>query len=148
MGSLFTSVIPNLLSKDIKKAVDKSNAKIVYCCNLFTQPGETEDFKVSHHIKTLNKYLGKRKINYVIANTGKIDKTLANKYATEKQKDPIILDKKQTEKLGVEIITDDLVYIKMQSEEHKNVFRHNYVKLGFIINTIALDYDYMLKNNK
>jgi len=148
MGSLFTSVIPNLLSKDIKKAVDKSNAKIVYCCNLFTQPGETEDFKVSHHIKTLNKYLGKRKINYVIANTGKIDKTLANKYATEEQKDPIILDKKQTEKLGVEIITDDLVYIKMQSEEHKNVFRHNYVKLGFIINTIALDYDYMLKNNK
>lgn len=148
MGSLFTSVIPNLLSKDIKKAVDKSNAKIVYCCNLFTQPGETEDFKVSHHIKTLNKYLGKRKINYVIANTGEIDKNLANKYATEEQKDPIILDKKQTEKLGVEIITDDLVYIKMQSEEHKNVFRHNYVKLGFIINTIALDYDYMLKNNK
>ena len=56
--------------------------------------------------------------------------------------------KKQTEKLGVEVITDDLVYIKMHSEEHKNVFRHNYVKLGFLINTIALDYAYMLKNNQ
>lgn len=146
MGSLFTSVIPNLLSKDIKKAIDESEAKIVYCCNLFSQPGETEDFKVSHHIKTLNKYLGKRKINYVIANTGEIDKELAEKYATQEQKDPIILDKKQVEKLGVEVITDDLVYIKMHSEEHKNVFRHNYVKLGFLINTIALDYAYMLKN--
>ena len=146
MGSLFTSVIPNLLSKSIKKAIDESNAKIVYCCNLFTQPGETDDFKVSHHIKTLNKYLGKRKVNYVIANSGKIDNELANKYATEEQKDPIVIDKYQTEKLGVELITDDLVYIKMHSEEHKNVFRHNYVKLGFLINTIALDYSYMLKN--
>ena len=146
MGSLFTSVIPNLLSKSIKNAIDKSPAKIVYCCNLFTQPGETDNFKVSHHIKTLNKYLGKRKINYVIANEGKIDKELANKYANEEQKDPIIIDKSQIEKTGAELITDDLVYIKMQTEEHKNVFRHNYVKLGFLINTIALDYTYMLKN--
>ena len=145
MGSLFTSIIPNLLSKSIKNAIDKSEAKIVYCCNLFTQPGETDNFKVSHHVKIINKYLGKRKINYVIANSGKIDNELAKKYATEEQKDPIIIDKSKTEKLGVELIIDDLVYIKMHSEEHKNVFRHNYVKLGFLINTIALDYAYMLK---
>lgn len=146
MGSLFTSVIPNLLSKDIKNAIDESNAKIIYCCNLFTQPGETDDFKVSDHIKTLNNYLGIKKINYVIANTGEINKELAQKYSNEEQKDPIILDKKETEKLEVEIITDDLVYIKNNSEEQKNVFRHNYVKLGFLINTIALNYAYMLKN--
>lgn len=146
MGSLFTSVIPNLLSKDIKKAIDESSAKIIYCCNLFTQPGETDNFKVSDHIKTLNNYLGKRKVQYVIANTGEINQELANKYATEEQKDPIILDKTETEELNVEIITDDLVYIKESSIVHQNVFRHNYVKLGFIINTIALDYTYMLKN--
>lgn len=146
MGSLFTSVIPNLLSKDIKNAIDKSNAKIIYCCNLFTQPGETDDFKVSDHIKTLNSYLGNKKINYVIANTGEINNELAKKYSTEEQKDPIILDKSETEKLNVEVIEDDLVYIKNHTEEQKNVFRHNYVKLGFLINTIALDYAYMLKN--
>ena len=146
MGSLFTSVIPNLLSKDIKNVIDESDAKIIYCCNLFTQPGETDDFKVSDHIKILNSYLGTKKINYVIANTGKINNELAKKYSTEEQKDPIILDKKETEKLDVEVITDDLVYIKNHTEEQKNVFRHNYVKLGFIINTIALDYAYMLKN--
>ena len=146
MGSLYTSVIPNLLSKDIKKAIDESSAKIIYCCNLFTQPGETDNFKVSNHIKVLNNYLGKRKVEYVIANNGEINKELAKKYATEEQKDPIILDKLATEKLNIQIITDDLVYIKESSIAHKNVFRHNYVKLGFIINTIALGYTYMLKN--
>jgi len=148
MGSLFTSVIPNLLSTNIKNTIDKSEAKIVYCCNLFTQPGETDDLKVSDHIKILNNYLGKRKINYVIANSGEINNELADKYANEEQKDPVILDKKETEKLGAEVISDDLVYIKNQTEEHKNVFRHNYVKLGFLINTIALDYAYMLKNKR
>ena len=104
MGSLFTSVIPNLLSKDIKNAIDKSNAKIVYCCNLFTQPGETDDFKVSDHVKTLNNYLGNKKIDYVIANEEEINNELIKKYATEEQKDLVILDKIETETLGAEVI--------------------------------------------
>ena len=146
MGSLFTSVIPNLLSKEIKNAIDKSNAKIIYCCNLFTQPGETDNFKVSDHIKVLNDYLGERKINYVIANEEEIENELIQKYATEEQKDLVYLDKEETEKLGAEVISDDLAYIKNHPEEKKNVYRHNYVKLGFLINTIALNYAYMLKN--
>lgn len=146
MGSLFTSVIPNLLSTDIKKAIDKSNAKIVYCCNLFTQPGETDNFKVSDHIKVLNDYLGEKKINYVIANEEEINDELIQKYATEEQKDLVILDTNETEKLGVEVISDDLAYIKNFIEEKKYVYRHNYVKLGFLINTIALGYASMLKN--
>lgn len=146
MGSLFTSVIPNLLSTDIKKAIDKSNAKIVYCCNLFTQPGETDNFKVSDHVKVLNDYLGEKKINYVIANEEEINDELIQKYATEEQKDLVILDKVETEKLGAEVISDDLAYIKNFIEEKKYVYRHNYVKLGFLINTIALGYASMLKN--
>lgn len=147
MGSLFTSVIPNLLSKDIRKAIDESKAKIVYCCNLFTQPGETDNFKVSDHVKTLNDYLGNKKIKYVIANKEKIADELIEKYATEEQKDLVILDKEETELLGTEVISDDLAYIRKDFEEKKNVYRHNYEKLGFLINTIALDYAYMLKKN-
>ena len=148
MGSLYTSIIPNLLSKDIKQAIDNSDAQIVYCCNLFTQPGETDDFKVSDHVKTLNSYLGNKKIDYVIANVGEINSELVEKYSTKEQKDLVILDKKETEKLGIKVITDNLAYIKEQTEEKKNVFRHNYVKLGFLINTIALGYTYMLTNKK
>lgn len=148
MGSLFTSVIPNLLSTDIKKAIDDSNAKIVYCCNLFTQPGETDDFKVSDHVNTLNNYLGNKKIKYVIANSEEINNELIKKYANEEQKDLVILDKTETESLGVEVISDNLAYIKTHFEEQKNVYRHNYKKLGFLINTIALDYAYMLKSKE
>lgn len=148
MGSLFTSVIPTLLSKDVQAAIDKSNAKIVYSCNLFTQPGETDGFTVSDHIKTLNEYLGERKIEYVIANSGFVDKTLADKYSTTEQKDPVVLDEEEIRALNVDLIEDDLVYIKEQTDEKKPVFRHNYVKLGFLINTLALNYDYMLTRRK
>ena len=143
MGSLFTSVIPNLLSNAIRKAIDKSKGKIVYCCNLFTQPGETDDYKVSDHIKTLNSYLGKRKIEYVIANNGNINSELASKYSTLEQKDPIKLDKDNIKKLNVKLIEDDLV---IETNLNNNtVFRHNYLKLGFLLNVLALGYDYMLK---
>lgn len=138
MGSLYTSIVPNLLSKKVRDALAKSKAKIVYCCNLFTQPGETDNYKVSDHIKVLNKYLGKRKVDYVIANDGEIDPAFAKKYATEEQKDPVILDYDEVEELGCRVISDDLVYIKPNKESNKNVLRHNYLTLGFLINALAL----------
>ena len=67
MGSLFTSVICNLISSKIINAIDESNAKLLYVCNMMTQPGETDDYTVSDHIKTLNSYLGNRKITENLA---------------------------------------------------------------------------------
>lgn len=135
MGSLFTSVIPTLLSKEIRDAFDKSKAKIVYSCNLFTQPGETDDYKVSNHVKTLNEYLGVRKVDYVIANNKTISGELANKYATEEQKDPVVLDLDETKKICQPIV-DELVITE------KGVFRHDYFKLGYLIFSLTFDYDY------
>jgi len=57
MGSIYTSVIPNIISKSVIDEIDKSNAKIMYVSNMMTQPGETDDFKVSDHINLLNSYL-------------------------------------------------------------------------------------------
>lgn len=148
MGSLFTSVIPNLLSEQIKDAIDSSKAKIVYCCNMFSQPGETDGFKVSDHVKVLNQYLGKRKVEYIIVNDGNIEKRLAKKYATEEQKDPIIIDLEEVEKLGTKVIADDLVFIKKDNKLNKNVIRHNYLTLGFILHSLSLDYEHMLKTGK
>ena len=92
MGSLYTSIIPNLLSKKIIEKLDKTSAKIMYVCNMVTQPGETDDFKVSDHLKILNSYLGAHKIDIVVANTGSIDKEIAEKYSTLEQKDPVLFD--------------------------------------------------------
>ena len=99
MGSLYTSILPCLLSKEIINKLDKSSAPIEYACNLFTQPGETDKFKVSDHLKIINSYLGKRKIDVVIANNGKIDERLAYKYLSTEQKDPVLIDMMKLRKM-------------------------------------------------
>lgn len=127
MGSLFTSILPNLICKEVIKEIDKSTAKIMYVCNMMTQPGETDNFKVSDHIKLLNRYLGKRKLETVIANNGIIEKNIIEKYATLEQKNQVILDKENLKKLKVRIIKDDLV--SMENE----IIRHDTLKLAFYI---------------
>lgn len=132
MGSLYTSIIPNLIVEEVKNAIDRSHAKIVYTCNLVTQPGETDELKVSDHIKILNHYLGKRKIDVVIVNDKPIDSALARKYASLEQKDPVILDFKETKAQNVRIIADDLVTIE------NNLLRHDVLKLGFLIFSLLI----------
>lgn len=132
MGSLYTSIIPNLITDDVIKEIDSSHAKIVYTCNLMTQPGETDDFKVSDHVKILNSYLGKRKIDIVIANKGNIDKEIALKYANLEQKDPVVLDTKEIRKIGTKILSDNFAILE------NNVLRHDTLKLGYNIFSIVL----------
>ena len=127
MGSLYTSILPNLLCKDIIKEIDNSKAPIMYVCNMMTQPGETDGFSVSDHIKVLNKYLGKRKINTVIANTGKISEDIIEKYAVLEQKDPVSFDKDKVKELNVKYITDNFVSID------DGWIRHDTLKLAFYI---------------
>ncbi len=128
MGSLYTSVICNLISKDIISAIDKSKAKIMYVCNMFTQPGETDDFKASDHVKALNAYLGKRKVQTVIANDGKISKEYEKKYHREEQKDAVILDKDELNKMNVKTIHDN--FVKVYDD---NTLKHDAIKLSLKI---------------
>jgi len=127
MGSLFTSIIPNLICEEIVEAIDRSKGKIMYVCNMVTQPGETEAFKVSDHIRLLNQYLGKRKVDVVVANDGEIDEEMARRYESLEQKDPVELDKNITEGLVEKVISDDYVTVK------NNLLRHNVLKLGMHI---------------
>ena len=131
VGSLYTSIIPNLIPQEIKQALNTSKAKIMYVCNIMTQPGETDKFKVSDHIDKLNEYLDKRKVDVVIANNGKIEPNIINKYASLEQKDPVILDKQNLK--GIEIISDDLVKVEEGS------LRHDTLKLSLDI------FSYLLK---
>ncbi len=131
VGSLYTSIIPNIIPKQMKDALKQSKAKIMYVCNIMTQPGETDKFKVSNHVNKLNEYLEERKIDVVIANNGKIEPNVINKYATLEQKDPVILDKQNLK--GVEIISDDLTKIEEGS------LRHDTLKLSLDI------FSYLLK---
>ena len=104
MGSLYTSIIPNLICKDVIDAIDASSADIMYVCNIMTQPGETDNFKASCHIKVLNSYLGKRKINIALINNGKISEEIKNKYLVEEQKDEVIPDIDEVKQNNVNVI--------------------------------------------
>ena len=104
------------------------------CANAGIQPGETDDYKVSDHIKILNRYLGKKKIDIVIANNGTIPKNILEKYATEEQKDQVILDEENLK--NVKIITGNYVTVE------NNIIRHRVTKLSVDI------YDYLLENGE
>ena len=133
MGSLYTSVIPNLLNSDMKKSIKKSDAKIMYVCNMMTQPGETDDYKVSDHVKTLNKYLGKKKVDVVVVNDGKISENIIEKYKVAEQKDKVEFDKDNLKKMKVQIIHNNYVDIS------EGVIRHQVDKLALDI------YSYLFK---
>lgn len=135
MGSLFTSIIPNLICDEIRNAIDRSHGKIMYVCNMVTQPGETEKFKVSDHVELLNQYLGKHKVDVVIANNGKIDEQMAKRYESLEQKDPVELDIIKTQRLVGKVICGDYVTIK------NHLLRHNVMKLGLDI------FGYLLEQN-
>ena len=118
MGSVYTSIIPHLLCKEIIKAIDSSNAKIMYVCNVMTQPGETDGFTASDHINLLNSYLGKRKIDTVITNSKKISKKTQKIYETLEQKDLVEIDSKN---INIEHINKPLIKIENDKIRHDNM---------------------------
>lgn len=119
MGSIFTSIIPNLLCKEIVDALDSSNVPIMYTCNIMTQPGETDNLSVSEHLDIINKYLGKRKVDVVVANDGKISDEMITKYETLEQKDPVVLDKDKLK--GVKVISNNYVTIDNERLRHDTI---------------------------
>ena len=124
MGSLYTSILPNIICKEVQLALEDAKVPIMYICNAVTQPGETDNFKVSDHVKLFNRYLENRKVDVVIASNTKIDKEVAKKYETEEQKDPVEIDYEELKNIGVELIEDDLVTVE------DNTIRHNSLKLS------------------
>lgn len=119
-GSLYTSIIPNLLVKDIVENIKKSDAIKIYICNIMTQPGETDNFSVSDHIRVLQKYGGKNIVDYVIANRGDIPKDVKEKYL-EDSSELVEIDRKELKSLGVEPIEATLAktekaYVKHDTE--------------------------------
>lgn len=124
-GSLYTSVISNLLIKKISLAVRKSNAIKIYVSNIMTQPGETDDFTVADHIKTLMKYGGKEIVDYVITNCGTVPEALKERYNAEGAK-VVKFDKKEVKELGINYVEADLVkidggYIKHDTDKLSEV---------------------------
>ena len=131
-GSLYTSIIPNLLVEDIVQGINKSDAIKIYISNVMTQPGETDDFAVSDHIKTLMKYSGKNSVQYVIANNGTIPTDIEERYLSQGSK-LVKLDYENIEDLNVKVVETDLVKIT------KGYVKHDAEHLAQVLMTTILD---------
>ncbi|MBE7706856.1 MAG: YvcK family protein [Cyanobacteria bacterium SIG30] len=112
-GSLYTSIIPNLLVEDITRAVDKSKAKKIYVCNVMTQPGETDNYSASDHVKALFKHAqmnGASNNNFVdaVLINDSMPENLAKKYE-EKDSLPVDVDIAEIKKMGLEVIIHKLI---------------------------------------
>ena len=128
IGSLYTSIIPNLLPREMKKALMQSKAKKMYICNIMSEHGETDDYNVSDCVKQINKYVGKNFVDVVLANKKKVPDEILELYKLEKAKQ-IMLDKEEVKKMGVDLIASDLLTI------NNNQARHDYVKTALEVFT-------------
>ena len=116
-GSLYTSVIPNLLVNKISSAIRKSSAYKVYISNIMTQPGETDGFTASDHLKIIQKYGGKDIVECVIANCGNISDELKEKYNKEGA-ELVKLDEDNIKSQGVDLIVGNLIKIESGFVKH------------------------------
>ena len=99
----------------------------MYICNIVTQPGETDKYTVSDHVKLINNHLNKRKLDVVVANKTLINKEIAKRYETKERKDPVPIDYDEIDKIDIELIDANLMTID------EDTLKHDGLKLGSII---------------
>lgn len=132
-GSLYTSVIPNLLIKDMADTISAADGIKIYISNVMTQPGETDGYSLWDHVNAIIYHSREDLIDYVIANVEEIPEETLKKYS-EDGATPVIFSKEDEEKLnsiGIGIIKENLIDIK------KNYIRHDSIKLCEIITRMA-----------
>ena len=107
-GSLYTSLIPNLLIKDLTCAISKSKAKKIYVVNVMTQPGETEGYSASDHVKAVINHSNRDVMEYVIINSGEIPDFLLSRYLSDGST-PVECDSGIIEEMGYTVVTGSII---------------------------------------
>ena len=124
-GSLYTSILPNLLIPEIASAIAKSKAPRVYIANLMTQPGETTGYALADHLRAIQGHTPRRVIDWVVANRQPASPEVAKRYRAQGA-EPVVIDIPDLQKLGYRVILDNLL------EQH-GVIRHNSARLARLL---------------
>jgi uncharacterized cofD-like protein len=124
-GSLYTSILPNLLIPEIANAIAKSAAPRVYIANLMTQPGETSGYALADHLRAIQRHTPRRVIDWVVANRQVVSPEVAKRYRVQGA-EPVAIDIRDLQALGYRVVLDNLL------EEH-GVIRHNPKRLAHLL---------------
>lgn len=124
-GSLYTSIMPNLLVGRVYKEILASKAVKMYACNVMTQKGETDDYKASDHLRAIIEHTSPGIVEYCIVNTAKIPADMLDKYKTEESY-PVVPDSENIKKMKCKVIEAHII-------NAQDYVRHDPVKLAKII---------------
>ncbi|QIZ10535.1 YvcK family protein [Priestia megaterium] len=130
-GSLYTSILPNLLVPRIGDELCQSHAKKVYICNLMTQAGETHGFTASDHVKALYDHMSCAFINTILVNNEEIPQDIQLRY-NEELADPVLYDLPRLFELGLEVVHADIAY------QENGALRHDPKKVAKILYNLLL----------
>jgi len=131
-GSLFTSVVPNILVPGIREAIEQSNAMCCYVSNIVTQPGETEGLNAYHHYRAIEKHLAPAKIDFMLVNSARPGREMIKKY--EEEGAELVKATAELAKLGAKVVETDLCEESSDEPrvlwEKQDLLRHHPEKLG------------------
>ncbi len=134
-GSLFTSILPNLLVPEIAAAIKASRAPKIYVCNVMTQPGETGGYSATDHVRALIHHIGPNVITHVLVNNGKVPADILERYH-KTGADSVAFNADELEMLGVRAIKGNFLEVTDRASA-KHVVGHNPQKLAQTIFRIA-----------
>lgn len=124
-GSLYTSILPNLLIPEIAQAVARSHAPRVYIANLMTQPGETTNYSVAEHLRAIQAHVKPRIVDFVVANRQQVSPAVAKRYRREGASQ-VTVDAPRLRQLGARVLLGNLL-------EERNVIRHDSQRLAQLL---------------
>jgi uncharacterized cofD-like protein len=137
-GSLFTSVIPNLLVKGIPEAIERSPALKAYFVNLMSQPGETTNFRASDHVAALLRHAGKARhlLDICVVNTQPVGRKALDRYRAREAR-PVENDIQNLKEMGLNVIGVDLVRMEGRRAKTDPKIRHDQTVVGAVTLELA-----------
>ncbi|MCR8969652.1 YvcK family protein [Facklamia sp. 7083-14-GEN3] len=117
-GSLYTSILPNLMIEEIGQAITKTNAQVVYVCNIMTQLGETENFTDADHIEVLHNHLGVAFVDTILVNTTEVPKEYIINQPNKEYLLQVKHDFKGLRRLGCRVISSEFLSMKEGGAYH------------------------------
>jgi uncharacterized cofD-like protein len=124
-GSLFTSIIPNLLVSGFAEALEKSKATRIYVANLMTQPGETLGYTLVDHVRAIHQHTGRQIIDWVVINNQPLAPDVLRRYKSQ-DAEPVVVDQDELLRMGMRCLFDNLL-------EVHGVVRHNSNRLAALL---------------
>lgn len=146
-GSLYTSIMPNLLVDGMAEALRESKAVKIYICNVMTQPGETDGYTAAMHAKAIIDHAGAGAIDYVLVNSVEVSPAMKSFYA-ERGAFPVIVDEEALDALGVGYVKADIISETDVIHHDPVKLSRNVMKMVYALKENAGMKDYYIKGNK